>query len=273
MFQMSMIWIICGAGRGVGKTTLAVKLCEILPDSVYAKCGRSKPKAHKPSNFFDNIADLESFIELKSQSNKHLVIESNTLAMSGRGDITIFIDGISEMTDFREDAKQLRSIADIKICLDANLPDWKKVLSSKLGSATIRNTVFDLLIAQKRYLLGSKPTVRSKVWFEAAGSHVFGRGLANLLENVYRLGTLQDAAKAADMSYRYAWNLIQMAESHFGKTLIDRHAGGLHGGGSALSLDGRHMLGVFKQLNKEVASFTDSRFLELYNKDKANAKI
>ena len=270
---MSLIWIICGAGRGVGKTTLAGKLCEILPDSVYAKCGRSGAKPGKPGNFFENFADLESFIEAKSHSNKHLVIESNTLAASSRGDITIFIDGVPGKTNFREDTKQLQSIADVKICCNATLACWKKALSAKVSSSTICDAVCDLLLAQKCYLFGSKPTVRSKVWFEAAGSHIFGRGLARLLENINRSGTLQEAARAADMSYRYAWNLIRMAENHFGKTLVECHAGGTDGGGSTLSSDGCHMLGVFKQLNEEVAAFADERFMKLYNEDKTSEKI
>ena len=270
---MSLMWIICGAGRGVGKTTLALKLCEVLPDNVYAKCGRSKARHGKDGRFFNNLTELEAFIEESRSSYEHIIIESNALAAQGRGDIIIFIDGIAGKTDFREDAKQLQSIADIKICLDTSLIDWKKAIAARVSSESIRNAVFDLLITQKRYLYGSEPVVRSKVWFESAGTHVFGCGLAHLLENVTRYGTLQEAAKAAQMSYRYAWNLIRMAENHFGKTLIERHAGGKDGGGSTLSPDGLHMLEVFKQLNKDVAVFADERFLELYSKDKAGAKI
>ena len=267
---MSLIWIICGAGRGVGKTTLAGKLCEALPGSVYAKCGRSKAKAGKPGKFFSNLADLESFIEAKSNSNKHLIIESNTLATSCRGDITIFIDGVEGKTHFRRDIERLRAAADIRICRDTPLADWKKQLSIKLSSKAIREAVCDLLLAQKRYLFGSEPTVRSKIWFEATGAHIFGSGLARLLENVNRLGTLRDAAKSSKMSYRYAWNLIHMAEHHFGKILINRHAGGQCGGSSKLSSDGLHMLDVFKQLNEQVAVFTDKKFAELYAREKSN---
>jgi len=245
----------------------------VLPDSIYAKCGCSKAKPGKPGIFFDNLADLESFIEAKSHSNRYMVIESNTLAASCRGDITIFIDGVPGKTRFRKDAEQLRSAADIKICCDTTLTDWKKALAAKVECRSLRKAVCHCLLAQSRHLFGSEPVVRSKVWFESAGTHVFGCGLAQLLENINRWGSLRDAAKAADMSYRYAWNLIRTAEEHFGKTLIERHVGGADGGGSTLSVDGRHMLRVFKKLNKEVAVFADERFLELYNKDKDSAEI
>ncbi|MHC4360196.1 MAG: winged helix-turn-helix domain-containing protein [Planctomycetota bacterium] len=265
---MSLIWVICGAGRGVGKTTLALQLCELLPGSVYTKCGRGKAKSDKPGKFFSNLVDLESFIEVARSSIRHVVVESNALASLSRGDIIIFIDGIAGKTHFRNNTEKLRAAANIKICRNASLADWKKALSAKVSSKTICDAVYDLLLAQKRYLFGSKPTVRSKVWFEAAGAHIFGSGLAGLLENVNRSGTLRDAAKASNMSYRYAWNLIRMAENHFGKILINRHAGGRHGGSSVLSPDGLHMLDVFKQLNEEVAVFTDKKFAELYPRGK-----
>ncbi|MBN2182272.1 MAG: hypothetical protein JW715_10185 [Sedimentisphaerales bacterium] len=266
---MSIIWIICGAGRGVGKTTLALRLCEVLPNSVYVKCGHGKPKPGKHCNFYQKIADLEAFIEAPENSFNHIVIESNAFVKLDKGDIVIFIDGITGETNFRKDRVQLRSAADIKICRDANLPYWNKILSDKIGSGRICDNVCNLLLTQKRYLFGSNPTVRSKVWFECAGIHIFGSGLAMLLENVDILGTLRGAAKASNMSYRYAWNLIRMAESHFGKVLIYRHSGGRSGGSSELSSDGLHILGIFKKLNEQVAAFTDMKFAELYTGGKA----
>jgi molybdate transport system regulatory protein len=268
---MSLIWVICGAGRGVGKTTLALRLCKVLPDSVYAKCGRSSAKTGKPGTFFENLAELESFVLASRSSSKHIIVESNALSGFGRYDIIIFIDGIVGKTNFRKDTEQLRAAADLKICSNATLTDWEKTLAGKLDSKALRKAVCDCLIAQKRYLFGSEPVVRSKVWFESAEAHVFGMGLARLFENINRLGTLQDASKAAGMSYRYAWNLIRMAERHFGKRLIERHAGGADGGSSALSADGRHMLEVFRQLNEEVAGFADERFAKLFAGEKANA--
>jgi molybdate transport system regulatory protein len=261
---MSIIWTICGAGRGVGKTTLAMRLCKVLSDSVYVKCGHGKPKSHKHCNFYSKVADLESFIERSENSCKHIIVESNAFAASGRGDIVIFIDGITGKTNFRKDREQLRSAADIDICRDVNVASWNKVVSDKIGPGRICDDVCNLLIEHKHYLFGSTPTVRSKIWFESDGTHIFGGGLARLIENIDLLGTLQDAARASNMSYRYAWDLIRMAESHFGKVLIYRHVGGRSGGSSELSSDGLHILKVFKQLNKQVAVFADKKFAELY---------
>ena len=267
---MSVIWTICGAERGVGKTTIALLLCKVLPDSIYVKCGHGKPKPGKHCNFYNKVADLETFIEASGNSFKHIVVESNAFAKLNKSDLVIFIDGIAGKTHFRKDKDQLQAAADIKVCQDANLPYWDKALSDKISSRKIRDNVCNLLLAQKHYLFGSNPTVRSKIWLECAGTHIFGNGLAILLENIDRLGTLQDAAKASNMSYRYAWNLIRMAENHFGKVLIHCHTGGRAGGSSELSSDGLHILEVFKKLNEQVAAFTDTKFAELYTGEKAN---
>ena len=261
---MSMIWVICGAGRSVGKTTVALRLCEILPHSIYTKCGHGRAKSGKKGNFFNNIEELKSFIDSVSHSHKHIIVESNILAKSDNNDIIIFIDGIEGKTNFREDTEQLRASANIKISRDANLADWKEVIFHKISSKHICDEIYDMLLSQKRFLFNVKPVVRSKVWFEASGAHIFGSGLARLLANVNRSGTLQEAAKASDMSYRYAWNLVNMAERHFGKVLIIRHAGGRSGGSSTLSSDGLRMLDVFRKLNEEVAAFTDEKFAQLY---------
>jgi len=267
---MSLIWIICGAGRGVGKTTLAGKLCEILPDSVYAKCGRSNTKSDKPGSFFSNIAALESFIDASRNSSKHIIVESNALAGLDQGNIVIFIDGAPGKTNFRNDTEKLRAVANLQICKNALLADWKKTLVAKVNSKPLRRAVCDCLVAQKRHLFGSNPVVRSKVWFETTGAHIFGGGLARLLENINRSGTLQDAAKTSGMSYRYAWDLIRIAEDHLGKTLIECQAGGSEGGSSVLSVEGQRLLKIFRQLNEEVASFADERFSELCTKEKVN---
>ncbi|MHC4987081.1 MAG: winged helix-turn-helix domain-containing protein [Planctomycetota bacterium] len=268
---MGMLWVICGAGRGVGKTTLALKLCEILPDSRYAKCGHGAKQSQKPDPFFEDFSQLEAFIEDNQDSCEHLVIESNTLARAGRGDMIVFIDGVEGKTDFREDAEQLQEKAHLRLCRKAKATEWKKRLSDKIASASVCNKVCDVLVSQKQYLFGLGPKILSKIWFESAGEHTFGMGLANLLENVARLGTLQAAAKESGMSYRYAWDLIRVAEKHLAQSLIERHAGGADGGGSVLSDHGHQMLKGFRQINEEVAAYADTRFEEFFNGAKANA--
>ncbi|UCG50059.1 MAG: LysR family transcriptional regulator [Phycisphaerales bacterium] len=267
---MSIVWIICGAGRGVGKTTLAGNLCKVLPAAVYAKFGHGETKVGKSANFFRSITPLESFIETCRPSREHIVVEANALARSAAGGLVIFIDGVEGKTHFRKDSKLLRAAADIQICRDVVFADWKRTLAGIIGQKALRDAVCGCLAAQHRYLFGAGPMVRTKVWFETSGSRVFGLGLARLLDEVVHLGTLREAAKASKMSYRHAWDLVRAAEKRLGKTLIVRQAGGAGGGCSSLAEHGKQLLDVFRRLNRDVAAFAKQRFSELSAMEKNN---
>ena len=109
--------------------------------------------------------------------------------------------------------------------------------------------------------------VRTKVWFTIDNLHTFGTGLARLLENIEQYGTLSRSAQETGMSYRHAWNLIKNAEGHLQKRLIVKYPGGVGGGRSELSPDGRRLLEAFRHLNRDVAQYADSRFCELLQKE------
>jgi len=255
-----MLWVICGAGRGVGKTHLAQRLCDILPNSVYAKCGHGQRQADKPANFFNTEEQLAVFVQQSCASYDHIVVESNAWARRGHGDIIIFLDAMHGQTDVRSDVDLLRSQAHLWLYSGASVRDWKRVLCHKLADSSLCKAVCEVLAEQKRYLSNSGLAVRSKVWFEMEGMHIFGTGLARLLEGVARSGTLREATRAAHISYRHAWDMVKTAEKHLGKQLILPHSGGIGGGQSALSAEGRHLLEVFRRIDREVAEFADARF-------------
>lgn len=265
---MSLVWAICGAGRGVGKTTLALNLQAVLPRSVYAKCGGGSVKAGKPPTFFKNLDKLCRYVQEVRRSDEHVIVESNSFAKRGGGDITIFIDGKADRTgSVRKDAPQLRRCADIVIGRRAGADKWMDLLSARLSSKPLARSVLQILLDQQHYLFGLKPEVGLRLWFEVGGQHVFGKGLAQLFSRIDRLGTLQEAAKAEKMSYRYAWEMVRKAERHLGKTLLIRRVGGRGGGDSQLSPDGRLLLKAFQQLSEETAKFADRQFQELYKSD------
>lgn len=266
---MSMVWVICGASKGVGKTHLALSLTELLPGSVYAKCGHCAPKAGKPKNYFQKREQLDAFIQAASRKRRHVVAESNSLAIDGGGDITVFIDG-GAGGNRRPDVRQLRAAADVQICSGVSVKQWRRALHSTSLPASLCEAVCDLFVEQKRYTCSRGVQVRTKLWFEVAESHVLGSGLADLLESVHRCGTLRAAAEQVRMSYRHAWDMIAKAEKHLGKKLVLRHPGGRGGGGSALSQDGHRLLSVFRRLGDEVAKFADQRFGALCAEERMN---
>lgn len=268
-----MIWTICGAGRSVGKTTVAQSIAAILEASVYCKCGHNAPKAGKPGNYFLGLEDLSTFIDNAADRYTNIVVESNIFVYSGRPDVIVYIDGITGITNFRDDAPKLKAAADIVIYPNSTVANWKKILSQKISDSTLVDALCKIFWQHHQWLFATHPKICSKVWFEAGGEHVFGAGLARLLENIDTLGTLQAAAVLSGMSYRYAWDLIKTAEKHLHSSLIERHAGSTGGGGSVLSAKGRSMLASFRQINNEVAKFADQRFSQLSISENINPQI
>ena len=257
-------WVICGAGRGVGKTHLARRLCDVLPGSVYAKCGHGIKKEDGAANFFRSTEALRDFMDPLRDRTGNFVVESNDLARQREGDVIVFVGPIPGVTDVRDDADLLRESADVQIASGFSMRDCKRVLRAKVPDSARLETVCDIFADQNLYLAGPAPAVRSKIWFTVGGMHAFGSGLARLLEAINRTQTLTDAAMEMQMSYRHAWKMLRTAEKHLGKKLILPRTGGSGGGGTDLSGDGLMFLDVFQRLNRDVATFTDKRFAELY---------
>ena len=158
-----MLWVICGAGRGGGKTHLAQRLCDVLPNSVYAKCGHGQRQPGKPVNFFNTEEDLAGFIGQCAGSYEHIVVESNGRARWGEGDIIIFVEGTCGQTDVRSDVEVLRSRAHLRVGASASVHQWRRVLRRKLPDTDLREAVCEVLTEQKHYLGDPELAARTKI--------------------------------------------------------------------------------------------------------------
>jgi len=265
-----MIWVICGAGRRVGKTHLAGRLCELLPNSVYVKQGHGRPKRGKAANFFRSPGQVKAFVEAHREEYDHFVIESNALARQGAGDAVIYIAPPPGRADVRPDAEALRAAAHVRVSAGASRHQWRRALTGRIDPK-LRDRVCQALAEQAEFLTRCRLTAMTKVWLEAAGKRAFGEGLAELLAEIDRTGSLRKACESSGMSYRYAWKLIRSAESHLGRPLVRARPGGAGGGGSSLSRDGRHLLDLFRALDTDVADYAAERFAELYGTDAGEA--
>lgn len=93
----------------------------------------------------------------------------------------------------------------------------------------------------------------SKIWLANDRGKVFGDGPCELLEKVEGRGSLRKAAADMKMSYRQAWDLIKMLEENLGVALLERQAGGRHGGGSSLTGEGRKLMFHYKEFRHETS--------------------
>lgn len=262
------LWIISGARRGVGKTVLAKRLGAVLPDSVYAKLGHGRARRDKSVNYCRNAEELEDFVRRSRSRCKHMVVESNSYSLGSQPGIRVFIDAVAGEADLREDAEELRRRADIEVSAADDGSGWRRVLKRRLRDQRLAEAVCGILAEQRRRLSRHQLAVRSKVWLiNEQDEHVFGSGLADLIEDVGHLGSLRAAAQRANMSYRHAWGAIQDAERNLGLKLLARSTGGAGGGGSQLTPAAKRVLGLFRRVSERAAASADTEFAVGYGED------
>jgi molybdate transport system regulatory protein len=72
-----------------------------------------------------------------------------------------------------------------------------------------------------------------------------------LLERIEETGSLTLAARAAGISYRTAWTLLEELNGISHSPLVQSTSGGSRGGGSRLTAHGVELLGMFRALRQE----------------------
>lgn len=72
-----------------------------------------------------------------------------------------------------------------------------------------------------------------------------------LLERIDSSGSISTAASAMGMSYKAAWQAVEAMNNLSEQPLVERQAGGRHGGGTTLTAYGRRVVGAYRRLEME----------------------
>jgi molybdate transport system regulatory protein len=96
-----------------------------------------------------------------------------------------------------------------------------------------------------------------KVWLDRDGK-AFGEGPFRLLKLVEKTGSLHQAAKEMKMSYRKAWLTVRFIEERLGFPLLERHTGGLSGGGSTITPKGADFIRHYEIFRADVKEALDT---------------
>ena len=107
-----------------------------------------------------------------------------------------------------------------------------------------------------------------KVWLDKNGK-AFGDGPYALLRRVEKMGSLHRAAKRMGMSYSKAWRLIGAMEKRLGFLLIERKVGGLSGGGSRVTSQGKELMKRYRRFQKDVKTSLEKIYGTHFNFGKA----
>ena len=74
----------------------------------------------------------------------------------------------------------------------------------------------------------------------------------HLLDAIAESGSISAAARQLGMSYRRAWQLVDVMNRCFRQTLVDTRPGGGKSAGATLTDDGRAVLAAFRALAAQV---------------------
>jgi molybdate transport system regulatory protein len=87
-----------------------------------------------------------------------------------------------------------------------------------------------------------------RVWLTLNGKNFMGRGRAELLRHIAETGSISKAAKAMKMSYKAAWDSVDLMNNAYGQALVVSLTGGSRGGGSQVTVEGFKLMREFEKL-------------------------
>lgn len=104
--------------------------------------------------------------------------------------------------------------------------------------------------------------INGRIWLEA-DERFMGIGRVELLGHIQRTGSINQAAKAMQMSYKRAWELVQSMNTQADTPLVTTQTGGDKGGGAMVTPEGERMLAYYRGLNERFQQFIQAETLAL----------
>lgn len=92
--------------------------------------------------------------------------------------------------------------------------------------------------------------IQSRIWIQKEGKSYLGSGRIELLKLIESEGSISKAAKKMHMSYKAAWDNLNQINELSKTPLIESSNGGVGGGGTSLTDEGRKAIEVFDKLDE-----------------------
>jgi molybdate transport system regulatory protein len=106
--------------------------------------------------------------------------------------------------------------------------------------------------------------INGSLWIECEEERFFGPGRVELLERIDETGSLNQAARQMNMSYKKAWEMINKLNAQSGKPLVILKTGGEKGGGSEITNEARELIACHRILRKRFEAFLEKETKQLY---------
>jgi molybdate transport system regulatory protein len=96
-----------------------------------------------------------------------------------------------------------------------------------------------------------------RIWMSKGKQHFLGRNRIVLLEKIDEFGSINHAAKAMNISYKKAWEIVNSIKKVSGHELLECKTGGRGGGGSQLTAYARNLISLYRTMEREQRKLTD----------------
>lgn len=103
-----------------------------------------------------------------------------------------------------------------------------------------------------------------RIWLSKGNTKIFGKGPKELLIRTESMGSLRKAAMSMNMSYSKAWNLISNLEKSLNIKILDKTIGGIDGGSSTLTKEGKELISKYEELEKRVEEAILKIYVEIF---------
>ena len=107
---------------------------------------------------------------------------------------------------------------------------------------------------------------RAKLWLEIGGEIALSEWRVTLLEAVEETGSLARAAERLSVPYRTASHKVREIEEHLGVRLLEGQSGGIEGGRSRLTPEGRELVDRFRAFSAGLDEWVDAHFRAAFGK-------
>jgi molybdate transport system regulatory protein len=97
-------------------------------------------------------------------------------------------------------------------------------------------------------------SVKIKIQLVANDNIAIGPGKADLLEAIQQTGSISAAGRALGMSYKRAWDLVNIMNSSFKQALVATSVGGDKGGGAQVTEFGLQILTQYRAIEAKANS-------------------
>ena len=119
------------------------------------------------------------------------------------------------------------------------------------------NAIKDLVKGKKTL------SITGSIWIECNGKRFFGPGPVELLERINKTGSINQAAKQMEMSYKKAWEIVTTLNTNALHPFVITQTGGSSGGGSVISDEAKTMIAWYRQLRQNFSTFLETEMEKL----------